>query len=136
MAAKKTKSPEQGTAEVDAFMTALDHPFKSEVQTIRDIIKGVHPGITEQVKWRAPSFSYNGYMVTFNLWAAQHVHLVFHNGVILSNMDGLLHGDYPDRRMAYFTTMEEIDAKRAALERLIREWITLQDQNSGEASND
>ncbi len=135
MAAKKTKSPAQGTAEVDTFMTALDHPFKAEVQVIRDIIKGVHPGITEQVKWNAPSFSYNGYLVTFNLWATEHVHLVFHRAAILSNPDGLLLGDYPDRRMMYFTSMDEINAKRAALENIIREWIAIQDQ-AGENSHD
>ena len=135
MAAKKAKSPAQGTAEVDAFMETLDHPFKAEVQVIREIIKGVHPGITEQVKWRAPSFSYKGYLVTFNLWATEHVHLVFHRAAILSNTDGLLLGDYPDRRMMYFTSMAEIDAKRAVLENIIREWIEIQDQ-TGENSHD
>jgi len=135
VAAKKAKSPAQGTAEVDAFMETLDHPFKAEVQVIREIIKGVHPGITEQVKWRAPSFSYKGYLVTFNLWATEHVHLVFHRAAILSNTDGLLLGDYPDRRMMYFTSMAEIDAKRAVLENIIREWIEIQDQ-TGENSHD
>ena len=47
-----------GAEQVDAFMAALDHPFKAEAQVVRDIIKGVHPGITEEVKWKAPSFSY------------------------------------------------------------------------------
>jgi uncharacterized protein YdhG (YjbR/CyaY superfamily) len=53
--------PRQPT--VDEFMAALDHPFKAGVQAVRETIRGVHPGITEQVKWNAPSFSYalNGY---------------------------------------------------------------------------
>jgi hypothetical protein len=98
------------------------------VQAVRDIIKGVRPGITEQIKWKAPSFSYKGYMVTFNLWARQHVHLVFHNGAILSNDSGLLEGDYPDRRMMYFSSMEDVEAKRPALESLLREWVKLMDE--------
>ena len=125
-----TKKPQQHvnkTEEVDAFMDKLDHPFKAEVQAVRDIIKNVHRDITEQIKWNAPSFSYKGYMVTFNLWAKQHVHLVFHNGAILSNESGLLEGEYPDRRMAYFSGMDDVEAKRAALEGAVREWVRLRD---------
>lgn len=125
---KKPQQPVNKTAEVDAFMAGLDHPFKAEVQAVRDIIKNVNGGITEQIKWAAPSFSYKGYMVTFNLWAKQHVHLVFHNGAILSNESGLLEGDYPDRRMAYFRSMAEVEAKRPALENAVREWVQLRDQ--------
>lgn len=32
-------------------MDQLDHPFKAEVQTIRDIIKHVNKDITEEIKW-------------------------------------------------------------------------------------
>jgi hypothetical protein len=125
---KKPQQPVSKTEEVDAFMEKLDHPFKAEVQVVRDIIKSVNEDITEQIKWAAPSFSYRGYMVTFNLWAKQHVHLVFHNGAILSNTGGLLQGDYPDRRMAYFSGMDEVEAKRAALEDAVREWVMLRDR--------
>jgi hypothetical protein len=127
-ASKKPQQPVNKSEEVDVFMAGLDHPFKTEVQAVRDIIKSVSGDITEQVKWAAPSFSYKGYMVTFNLWAKQHVHLVFHNGAILSNASGLLEGDYPDRRMAYFRSMAEVEAKRSALENAVREWVQLRDQ--------
>jgi hypothetical protein len=116
------------TEKVNAFMEQLEHPFKAEVQVVREIIKNVHPGITEEVKWKAPSFSYKGYLVTFNLWATKHVHLVFHNGAILSNDSGLLEGDYVDRRMMYFADMADIQAKQPILEKVIREWVHLMDQ--------
>lgn len=125
---KKTKHPVNKIEEVNTFMETLDHPFKAEVQVVRDIIKNVHPDITEQIKWNAPSFSYKGYMVTFNLWAKQHVHLVFHNGAILNHASGILEGNYPDRRMVYFSSMEEINTKKAVLEAIIQEWVTLMDQ--------
>ncbi|MBK9049712.1 MAG: DUF1801 domain-containing protein [Chloroflexi bacterium] len=122
------KKPVNQTEKVNDFMQQLDHPFKAEVQVVRDIIKNVHPGITEEIKWKAPSFSYKGYMVTFNLWARQHVHLVFHNGAILSHESGLLEGDYVDRRMAYFSSLEDVYLKQPALEKAIREWVSLMDQ--------
>jgi len=80
---KKVPAPENNTKRVDEFMGKLDHPFKAEVQAIRDIIKKVNKDITEEIKWNAPSFSYKGeYLVTFNLWAKLHIHLVFHNPAI------------------------------------------------------
>ena len=116
------------TDDVDEYMAGLDHPLKAEVQVVRELIKGVDPQITEQVKWNAPSFSYKGYMATFNLRARQHVHLVWHNGVVLDDPGGLLEGDYPDRRMTYFTSMDDVEAKRPALEGLVRQWVELMDR--------
>jgi hypothetical protein len=115
------------TAEVDAFMRTLDHPFKREVQLVREIIKSVNPNITEEIKWSAPTFSYKGYIVTFNLWAKDKVHLVFHNGAILNDKNKIMEGDYPDRRMVYFRSMSEIKSKKAALQDLIKQWVNLKD---------
>ena len=123
-----TTKPMNKTKEVNEFMDKLDHPFKAEVQAVRKIIMNVNKHITEQIKWNAPSFSYKGYMATFNLWAKQHVHLVFHNGAILSNKSGLLEGDYPTRRMVYFSNMKDVKAKKAALEKIVKEWVRLMDK--------
>jgi hypothetical protein len=35
--------------------------------------------------------------------------------------------------MAYFTGMEDVQAKRLALEALVREWISIMDASSGSA---
>jgi hypothetical protein len=123
------KADSNRTADVDAYMERLDHPFKDETQAVREIIKGVDPRITEQVKWNAPSFSYKGYMATFNLHATSHLHLVWHNGVVLDDPAGLLEGDYPDRRMTYFTGMADVEAKRPVLVGLVRQWVELMDRD-------
>ena len=100
---KKTKPAADHTEEVNKFMEELDHPLKTEAQMIRDIIRNTDQDITEQIKWKAPSFSYGGeYLVTFNLRATEHIHLVFHNPMISKVKSKLLEGDYKDRRMAYF----------------------------------
>ncbi|HKY55990.1 MAG TPA: DUF1801 domain-containing protein, partial [Anaerolineales bacterium] len=78
----KLKKSETVSA-VDEFMKKLKHPLKAEVQMLRDIIKKEDKNITEQIKWNAPTFSYNGeYLVTFNLWEKKKIHLVFHNPMI------------------------------------------------------
>lgn len=124
---KKANSTTGNTEQVDEFMDKLNHPFKAEVQMIREIIRDVNKEITEQIKWNAPSFSYKGeYLATFNLHAKQHIHLVFHNPMISKVKSKLLEGDYDHRRMAYFADKKDIEAKRIALEKALKDLIKLQ----------
>ncbi|TDC37386.1 DUF1801 domain-containing protein [Micromonospora sp. 15K316] len=113
------------TDEVDAFMDKLDHPFKAEVELLRESIKAVSPKITEQIKWKAPSFSYRGeYLATFNLWSKERVHLVFHNPLVVDIDSELLEGNYTDgRRMAYFADMKDAKAKKTELKRIIKQLV-------------
>lgn len=120
-----------GTAEVDGFMRNLEHPLKAEVQAVREIIKAVNSGIMEQVKWNAPSFSYKGYMVTFNLRPKQHVHLVWHNPAVVHVDSELLEGDYPDRRMTYLVDMKDVKAKKAELQRVVQVLVDAMDRGEG-----
>ena len=105
-------------------VASLDHPFKAEVQAIREIIRGADEGITEEIKWNAPSFGFGDqYLVTFNLRARDRVHLVFHNAALPQIESQLLEGDYPDRRMAYFASMDEVRMHRGELERVLAELV-------------
>jgi uncharacterized protein YdhG (YjbR/CyaY superfamily) len=128
---KKQTTRLDDTKEVNRFMEELDHPLKAGVQMIREVIKGVNKDITEQIKWKAPSFSYKGeYMVTFNPRDRQKIHLVFHNPKIALVKSKLLEGDYEDRRMAYFADENEIEAKKASLERALKDLIKLQNMET------
>ena len=124
---KKAKLATSDTEQVNAFMDTLDHPFKPELEILREIIKNVNKDITEQIKWNAPSFSYKGEsLVTFNLWEKQKIHLVFHNPMISKVKSKLLEGDYDHRRMAYFSDRHNIQTKKAALEKALNDLIRLQ----------
>ena len=127
---KKGISAANHTEQVDRFMEKLDHPFKAEVQMMREIIKEVNNEITEQIKWKAPSFSYKGqYLVTFNLWEKGRIHLVFHNPMISQVRSKLLEGEYDHRRMAYFADRNDIQAKQKALEKALKDLIKLQSKS-------
>jgi uncharacterized protein YdhG (YjbR/CyaY superfamily) len=126
---KKSNTKIDGNVQVNEFMEKLDHPFKVEVQMVREIIKNVNNDITEQIKWKAPSFSYHGeYLVTFNLWEKQKIHLVFHNLAISKVKSKLLEGDYDHRRMTYFSDENDIKAKKKALEKVLKDLIKLQNK--------
>ncbi len=126
--AKPAKKNANKMEQVDEFMQKLDHPLKAEVQQVREIIKGVNKGITEEIKWNAPSFSYKGYMVTFNLRARQHVHLIFHNPEVVHLKSAILEGDYPTRRMTYFADMKDVQTKKAELIRVVKQLVKVMDQ--------
>jgi uncharacterized protein YdhG (YjbR/CyaY superfamily) len=111
---------------VDELLSEHDNPLNAEVQAVRDIIKSINPDIREAWQWNAPSYSYKGnYMVTFNLWEKKRIHLVWHNPQIVNIKSPLLEGDYPTRRMSYFTEINEIEVKRAELVRVMKELIRL-----------
>ena len=126
---KKKGSPVSRTDKVDEFLENLSHPLKAEVEALRSIIKGVNKDINEEIKWKAPSFNFKGeYLVTFNLWEEKRIHLVFHNPQISKVKSKLLEGDYKDRRMAYFADMKDVKAKKAMLEKTLKDLIKLQEQ--------
>ena len=123
---KKKGSPISRTDAVDEFLRGLSHPLKAEVEAVRSIFKSVDKNIHEEIKWKAPSFNYNGeYLVTFNLRDVKRIHLVFHNPMIPKVKSDLLEGDYKDRRMMYLANMKDVRAKKAELEKILKQLIKL-----------
>lgn len=118
-----------GTEEVNEFLARLKHPFKAEVQAIRDIVNGINKNITEKIKWNAPSFSYKGGdIATFNLHAKGRVHLVFHHPAIAKVQSDILEGDYPNRRMVCFADLKDVQVKRKSLETALNQLLRLMDE--------
>jgi Domain of unknown function (DU1801) len=69
-AKKNVKSKSAGTRRaggVGEFMRGLDHPLKRDIETVRQIILNVDPGISEAIKWNAPSFRTTDFFATVNL---------------------------------------------------------------------
>jgi uncharacterized protein YdeI (YjbR/CyaY-like superfamily) len=144
MPPKKTPKPKappkkasklSGTEEVAAFMDKLDHPLKKEIETIREIILSANKKITEHIKWKAPSFCFNGEdRVTFNI-RNECILLVFHRGAkvketkedgpILKDTTGLLEWASNDRALVKFYNSKEVNAKKDQIEKVVSQWIKL-----------
>lgn len=41
-------------------MTNLNHPYKAEIERLREIILGASSKIEEDIKWKCPTFMYKG----------------------------------------------------------------------------
>lgn len=120
---KKTTDEEK----VATWMEALEHPLKPEIEALREAIKSADPKVCERIKWNAPSYYYKEDFVTFHPREQQKVHLVFHHPAIATIPSPLLEGDYKDRRMAYFFSMDDIQSKTDELQRIVRELIGIMD---------
>lgn len=121
---------------VDAYMQKLKHPLADVVEDLRRLILSTHQQIGEEIKWNAPSFFYSGemkpfnpkeykrYIVVFNLYRKDCIRLVFPSGVRVKDESGLLEGDYADgRRLALFSSVEDVKSKKASLQSVIRRWL-------------
>ncbi|MEO6286215.1 MAG: DUF1801 domain-containing protein [Dyadobacter sp.] len=113
------------TEQVAEFMSKLEHPLKVEIEAVRQIILNADPKISERIKWNAPSYYTTADLLTFNPRSQKNVHLVFHHVTIVQIKSALLEGDYKDRRMVYFTDMQDIENKKTELERILNEYVQL-----------
>ena len=120
---------ESGTDVVDAYMRDVDHPFKAEMEAVRRIILGASSKIAERIKWNAPSFYYKEDLAAFHPRATECAHLIllFPGGVGIPAKSTFLEGKQKDRREAKFSSLADIDAKKPALEKLVRDWVALRD---------
>jgi hypothetical protein len=126
----KSKLVPGDTQAVDAFMAALDHPLKTEIEVIRGIIRGAGKGITEHIKWNAPSFVFKDDFATLKLRPQTAIQVVFHTGakpkgkkIDTDDPDGLLKWVASDRAFATFANMTQITSKQAALAAIVQQWI-------------
>ena len=69
--------------EVDAFVSSLDHPLEPGIQAVRDVVLGVDPRITETIKWKSPTFMFEGNIASIEPRSKKHVSLMFHQGAKL-----------------------------------------------------
>ena len=112
--------------DVDQFLEKKDHPMTAEIQEVRRIILSTDKRITEAIKWSSPTFIYKGNIASFFMNAKMFVSLMFHKGATIDDPNGLLSGDGKEGRVARFSDMEDIAAKKDALEAVVREWIRMQ----------
>ncbi len=128
---KRTLAPlPDGKTVVEAYLRDFDHPFKQEIEAVRAIILGASDKLAERIKWNAPSFHYKEDLGAFNPRATEYAHLIllFPGGDGMDDASGLLEGNHKDRREAKFHSLDDVKAKRPALEALVKRWVALRDR--------
>lgn len=108
-------------------MSDLEHPLKAEVQELREIVLNADPAIEERIKWKSPSFHSRGVdLGAFELRPQDFVRLVlvFPFGLV-DDPSGIMLGSWSDRRELRFTDLDDVAAKRSALETIVKSWAAL-----------
>lgn len=121
-------------SEVDAFLAALDHPLKREIEAVRALILGLGPEVSEGIKWKAPTFRTSNDFATVNLRSTNSLQLILHLGAKvrpgletphIDDPAGLLKWLARDRCMATLGAGEAYRANAPAFEAVLRQWIAL-----------
>ena len=128
---KKTNA--DTSAAVDAFMTTLEHPHKAAIAALRDVMRAADPSICEGVKWNVPSFRTHEYFATTHLRAKVGIGLILHlgakgrdggGGPRIEDPEGMLVWLAADRAVVHFADLDVVEARRATLQAVVRQWIT------------
>jgi hypothetical protein len=130
-APKVSNTPPPG--DVDAFVSELQHPLESEINTLRKIILDADGRIAEGIKWNAPSYQLDDHFATFSLRKPDAIQIIFHTGakvkpkakpMAIDDPSELLEWLANDRAVVTLSNMKDVKAKQAPLTAVVKQWIS------------
>jgi hypothetical protein len=107
--------------EVDAWFADYEHPAKDAMLQVREIILE-DDRMTETIKWKSPTFMYEGNMASFNPRTKSHVSLMFHTGASIPGDHPRLEGGGDTARYMKFTDLADVEAAEADLLAIVAAW--------------
>ena len=107
--------------EVDDWFATYEHPAKDAMLAIRQIILG-DERMVETIKWKSPTFMYEGNMASFNPRTKSHVSLLFHSGASIPGSHPLLEGGGDTARYMKFANLDEVKDAREEIEAVVAAW--------------
>jgi len=119
--------------EVTQFLDDQNHPFRKEIEQLRNYILAANTNLTENIKWNGPNYCFeNEDRITMKIQPPKQVQLIFHTGAkvkvqpkvkLINNDFGMLDWKGNDRAIATFRNMQDIEIGKAALIQIVSEWI-------------
>lgn len=120
-------------SEVSQFLDDQNHPFRNEIELLRQVILQSMDGLTENIKWNGPNYCFEHQdRITMRIQPPKQVQLIFHCGAkvkeqpkqkLISEDFGLLVWKENNRAIATFRNMEEIEKHRADIPKVVQQWI-------------
>ncbi len=109
--------------EVQAWFAEYEHPLKDAMLRVREIVLA-DERMTETIKWKSPTFMYEGNMASFNPRTKAHVSLMFHTGASIPGDHPRLIGGGDTARYMKFEGLEDVDAAAAELSAIVEAWCS------------
>ena len=115
--------------DVSAFIAALPHRRRDEIVALRALILADVPGLSERIKWNAPSFGRPDDRVTMRLQPGDRLELIFHRGVkpkttsfAFADPSGLLDFVAADRAVLRIET-GALETRHKEIADLVKRWM-------------
>jgi hypothetical protein len=109
--------------EVDAWFADYDHPAKDAMELVRNIILE-DARMTETIKWKSPTFMFDGNMASFNPRTKAHVSLMFHTGVTIPGDHPRLEGGGDTARYMRFADIAEVEGAAGEIRAVVAAWCS------------
>jgi hypothetical protein len=113
------------SSEVDTFVRSLKHPLEDAIQLVRKTVLGADRRITEGIKWKSPTFMYEGNIASIDPRSKKHVSLMFHQGAALPGKHPLLEGGGETVRYMRFVDLDEVKEHRSDIEKAVKAWCAM-----------
>ena len=108
--------------EVESWLADLEHPLKDIILAVRTVFLEADDRITEAIKWKSPTFMYEGNLASIDPKARKHVAVLFHRGAEIPGEHPILEGEGKLARYARFPEMESVEGRRDELAAVVRAW--------------
>lgn len=120
--------------EVTHFLDELNHPFRNEIDLLRNYILKANKNLTENIKWNGPNYCFdNEDRVTMRVQPpTKRVQLIFHRGAkkqeqpkgkLIAYKSKMLVWKENDRAIVTFKSLQDIENGEAELTTIVNEWI-------------
>jgi hypothetical protein len=117
---------------VEAWLDSLSPVDRDAIELLRRIVITASAGLTETIKWNAPSFADGDQdRVTLGVERRGGVRMILHRGAtvqdaaafVFDDPEGIARWPSPDRGVVILKTPAEVDERGPALGRLVARWI-------------
>ena len=128
-----TKETININSDVTSFLDAQNHPFRNEIEALRNCILSANNNLTENVKWNGPNYCLdNNDRITMKINPPRLVQLIFHRGAkvmeqpkekLIKDDFGILLWKGNDRAIATIKNMQDFENQKANLTEIVKKWL-------------
>ncbi len=109
--------------EVDTWFAEYEHPMKEAMLRVREIILE-DDRMAETIKWKSPTFVYEGNLASFNPRTKAHVSLMFHTGASIPGKHPRLEGGGETARYMKFSDLDDVEAAAGEIRSVVSSWCS------------
>ena len=120
---------------VTDYLDEQNHPFRKEIEQLRNCILSADTALTENIKWNGPNYCFdNEDRITMRIQPpTKQVQLIFHRGAkkqeppkdkLIGNKSKMLTWKENDRAVVTFKSLQDIENGKAELSTIVTEWIS------------